>query len=84
MFPTPELISSACQGALLAIAIRWVFRLDVSFSVAICVGILSRLFGVWALEQLTSPDAVHVVSTALMTISATAALLGVMQLMRGH
>lgn len=84
MFPTPELISSACQGALLAITVRWLFRLDVSFTMAICVGIVSRLSGVWALEELASPDAVHFVPSALMTVSATIASLGVMQLMRGH
>jgi hypothetical protein len=84
MFPMPIWVSVACEGAGLAVLIRWVFQLDVEMHWAVAIGILSRFFGVWLLEQLVSQAAVHSLATSVMTVSAIAAVLGVTQLVRGR
>jgi len=47
-------IYTVCEGALLGVVFRWRWRLTLTWSVALCIGIASRLLVACALPDLVS------------------------------
>jgi hypothetical protein len=81
--PVPVWISLAGEGVLFAATICWLLGLDVSLPAAGGIGALSRVVGLWAIQQLDPLVTLHspedVVTSAILIV----VLLGTVQLVRG-
>jgi hypothetical protein len=85
MVTNPELINLACQGAILAVIIRWVLGFNVDMVWVVCAGASTRMFGAWTLEHLAPTGVVQfALPTTLMSVLLLVVFFGVMEVIRGR
>jgi len=79
-----EIIDLTSQGAMLAVVLRWLFRLDVELHWAACLGALSLLLQPW-LNVHAGPRAVENTLVDLFAGAVVAlALIGIVQVLRSR
>ena len=77
---SPDLLTDALTGALLAGLICWLFRLHLKLPTALCIGAVSRCSVFWVLEHLAPPTSMLGVADSGMTAMVTLAILVVAHL----
>lgn len=77
-----ELLDAACMGAMIALAMRWLFRLDVELHWAVCIGAFSLLLEPWLSLHFGPGAALRAPSDLLMGTVVATAFLGVAQVFR--
>lgn len=81
MVATPEVLSLAFQGTVLAVLIRWLLAADIDLLWALCVGTVSRLCSPWLLQQ-TPQRLPHAWSDTAISAAVILVVLGVADVSR--
>jgi hypothetical protein len=77
-----DLFDIACTGAMLAVVLRWLLRLDVELHWAVCIGAASLLLEPWLSLHFGPHAAGRSLADLLMGTVVALALLGVAQVVR--
>jgi hypothetical protein len=77
-----DVLDVACAGAMLAVVLRWLFRLDLELHWAVCIGAVSLLLEPWITLHLGPHVSGSSVSELVMGTVVAMALLGIAQVLR--
>jgi hypothetical protein len=83
MLPVPEWITLAGEGVVVALFIVRLLRLDVGMPAAVAIGAVSRVSGLWVIQQLDPMITAHSVEDLVASVLMVSVVLGVVQLTRG-
>lgn len=79
-----DFLDIAGSGAILAVVVRWLFRLDVELHWAVCIGTASLLLEPWLSLHFGPHVPGRTVTDLVMGTVLVMAFLGVAQVMRDH
>lgn len=74
-----DVLDVACTGAMLAVVLRWLFRLDVELHWAVCIGAVSLLLEPWLTLHLGPHVSASSMSELAMGTVVAMAFLGIAQ-----
>ena len=84
MLPVPGMLSIVCEGAFLAVIVRWLLQLDMTISWAALIGALSRMLGAWVVQFFDPAITLHSISDFAISAFVLVVLLGFAQHVRAH
>lgn len=83
MIPVPEGITLAGEGVVVALVIVRLLRLDVGMPAAVAIGAVSRVAGLWVIQQLDPMITAHSVEDLVASVLVVSVVLSVVQLTQG-